>query len=322
MRQFILSLLLAGSAFGAMLPETIGAWKRGEPGPAAVPNAAVWAEYGLQSSETSPYSDGTSSYTITAYRFTDATGALAAFDELRPPDAKPVALMGLSAQTATEDLVTAGNYLFAVKGYRIKPEELSHLFATVPNYEHSPLPNLPGYLPAGARPNSERYIVGPQSLARFAPGIPPSTAGFHFSAEGELATYGAPGKETTLVIFSYPTMEIARDRYAHFQQLPGTVAKRTGPLVAVALNSPSPDDAERLLAQVKYQVSVTIPEHVPTAKDNPVNLFWNILILCAVLASFMVVSGLVFGGIRVLFRRSGASGDGDAMISLHLSGRP
>jgi hypothetical protein len=231
-------------------------------------------------------------------------------------------LMGLSAETDADEFVAAGNYLLVFKGYKIKPEELSHILATVPNYEHSPLPSLPGYMPPGAHANSERYIVGPESLARFAPSIPPSTAAFHFSAEGNLATYGPKGKETTLVVFSYPTMEMARDRYQHFQQIPGAVAKRTGPLVAVALNSASPDDAERLLAQVKYQASVTIPEHVPTARDNPINLFWNIMILCFVLAGFMVLSGLLVGGIRVLFRRGGVSGEGDNMISLHLSGRP
>jgi hypothetical protein len=34
-----------------------------------------------------------------------------------------------------------------------------------------------------------------------------------------------------------------------------------------------------------------------------------------------VLSGLVVGGLRVLMRRGGAGGDGDEMISLHLSGR-
>ena len=173
--------------------------------------------------------------------------------------------MGLSAETAADEFVAAGNYLLVFAGYKIKPEELSHILATVPNYEHSPLPSLPGYMPPGAQANSERYIVGPNSLARFAPSIPPSTAGFHFSAEGDLAVYGPKGKETTIVVFSYPTMEIARDRYQRFQQLPGAVAKRSGPLVAVALNPASADEAERLLSQVKYQASVTIPEHVPTA---------------------------------------------------------
>jgi hypothetical protein len=34
------------------------------------------------------------------------------------------------------------------------------------------------------------------------------------------------------------------------------------------------------------------------------------------------VSGLVVGGLRILLRRAGDSGEGDNMISLRLSGRP
>jgi hypothetical protein len=117
-------------------------------------------------------------------------------------------------------------------------------------------------------------------------------------------------------------MEMARDRIAHFQQVPGAVVKRAGPLVAVALHPVSADEAERLLARIKYQAEVTLPEHVPTLKDNPANLFLNIFVLCLVLAGFCVVSGLVVGGLRVLLRRAGASGEGDNMISLRLSGRP
>jgi len=321
-------LLLAAAfavrlAAAAILPETIGSWKRGDPGPAGTPDQKVWKEYGLQDAETSNYADGAQKFSITAWRFADATGAMAAFQDLRPADAKPAPLMGLAAQNDAGQIVAAGNYLFVFKGYSIKPEELSHVVATVPKYEHSPLPTLPKYLPAGFVPNSERYIVGPASLARFAPGISPATVGFHFNAEGALASYGTRSKETALVIFEYPTMEMARDRYAAFQKAAGTVAKRSGPLVAVVLNPASPDDAERLLSGVRYQATVTVPEApLPNHHDNAGTLLLNVFLLCLILAGFCILSGIVVGGLRILVRRSGASGDGNDMISLHLSGRP
>ena len=321
MRSALLFLLPA-LAFPAILPETIGHWQRGEPSAAPAPSPKVWAEYGLQESETSPYSDGAQKYTITAYRFNDATGALAAFYELRPAEARKAALMGLAVETASDQLVAAGNYLFVFKGYKIRPEELSHVVATVPNYEHSPLPSLPEYMPAGATPGSERYIVGPESLAMHAPAIPSSTAAFHFNAEGELARFAGKTGETTLVIFSYPTMEMARDRYPWFRKVTGAVAKRSGPLVALALNAGSPDEAERLLSQVKYQAAITIPEHPPVAPANAGKLFLNIFLLCLILLAFGVLSGVVVGGVRVLFHRSGESGDGDSMIRLRLTERP
>ena len=303
-----------------ILPDTIGDWKKGPVAAAPVPDRKVWQEYGLQASEKAPYADGARQYTISAYRFTDATGAFAAFEEVRPDNSKPIPVSGLGAANATDEAVAVGNYLFVFIGYRPKPEELNHIVGTVPLYAQSPLPSLPRYMPAGPQPNSERYILGPDSLAQFAPSIPPSTAAFHFNAEGELAKYGTPGKEVTLALFTYPTMEMARDRIVHFQQVPGTMVKRSGPLVAVVLKASNPDDAERLLSRIRYQAEVTVPEHVPTQKDNPANLFLNIFILCLVLAGFCLVSGLVVGGLRILLRRSGASGDGDNMISLHLSG--
>lgn len=324
MNRLLLLLLAAGTANAALLPDTIGDWKKGAATPAVVPDQKVWQEYGLQDSETAEYTAADpKKYSISAFRFADATGAFAAFNQARPTEAQPVSVTGLGVANASDEVVAVGNYLFLFKGYKPNAEELNHLVGTAPRYSQSPLPTLPKYLPEGAARNSERYITGPESLARFAPEIPPSTAAFHFNAEAELAKYpGNQGKEIRLILFNYPTMEMARDRIAHFQQIPGAVVKRSGPLVAVALNPASADDAERLLARIKYQAEVTLPEHVPTMKDNPANLFLNIFVLCLVLAGFCVVSGLVVGGLRVLLRRSGASGDGDNMISLHLSGRP
>jgi hypothetical protein len=325
MNKLLLLLLVAGAANSgnsAMLPDTIGDWQKGPASLAAVADQKVWQEYGLQDSETAEYTSGPTKYSISAYRFDDATGAFAAFNQARPADAQPVSVTGLGAANAVDEVLAIGNYLFVFRGYKPKPEELNHVVGTAPRYSQSPLPTLPGYLPDGEELHSERYVVGPDSLARFAPEIPPSTAAFHFNAEAELAKYGKPGKETTLILFTYPTMEMARDRIAHFQQVPGAVVKRSGPLVAVALHPASADDAERLLSRIRYQAEVTLPEHVPTRKDNPADLFLNIFILCLVLAGFCIVSGLVVGGLRVLLRRAGASGDGDNMISLHLSGRP
>jgi hypothetical protein len=324
MKKLFLLLLpatLPALAGAAILPDTIGAWQKGAATAAAVPDQKLWQEYGLQDSETAPYAANGQKYTISAYRFNDAAGVLGAFYQVRPPDASPLQLTGVGAANASDQIVAVGNYLLIFKGYKPKPEELNHVVGTVPQYAQSPLPVLPSHLPPGFRPNSDRYITGPESLNRFAPQISPSTAAFHFNAEAVIARYGPKGRETTLVVFNYPTMEMARDRIPHFQQVSGAVVKRSGPLVALTLNAANPDDAERLLSQVKFQAEVTLPEHVPTRQDNPINLFLNVFYLCLVLAAFCVLSGLVVGGLRILLRRAGASGDGDAMISLHLSGR-
>jgi len=325
MRSALL-LLLPLLASCAILPDTIGPLKRGDVAPAPAPDVKVWTEYGLQESETAPYNDPATAktFSITAYRFSDSTGAFAAWIAARPADSRKFDGDGIGAETATDQYIAVGNFLLIFRGYKPSKEELAHVFLTAPHYSNAPLPTLPRYLPSGAVPNSERYILGPESLARYAPAVPSSTAAFHFSSEAELADYAA-GKgdgKTTVVVFNFPAIEMAQKQYPMFEAIPGTVAKRTGPLVAIALHPASPDEAERLLAQVKYQAEVTLSEPVPTLKDNPANLFLNIIILCGVLIAFCVVSGLVFGSIRHVWRRSGAAADSDEMISLHLSGRP
>ena len=126
------------------------------------------------------------------------------------------------------------------------------------------MPTLPGFLPKdGLIPNSERYVVGPVSLDRVAHDIPPSAAGFRYGAEAQSGKYRTSKGEVTMLIFSYPTPTMARERFDEFQKLPGVFAKRSQSLVAVIPDSPDPDTAERLLAKFRYEGNVTLNEKVP-----------------------------------------------------------
>src|ERR1700681_3043618 len=132
MNKLFLVLLAAGVTRAAILPDTIGDWQKGVAAPATVADQKVWQEYGLQDSETADYASGPTKYSISAYRFADATGAFAAFDEVRPADAQPVSVTGLGVANATDEIVAVGNYLFIFKGYKPKPEELNHVVGTAP----------------------------------------------------------------------------------------------------------------------------------------------------------------------------------------------
>jgi hypothetical protein len=122
-----------------------------------------------------------------------------------------------------------------------------------------------------------------------------------------------------MVIFNYPTPQIAMQRIPDFEKLPGAVAKRSGPLVALVLAPPDPDYAEKLLSQVRYQAVVTLDEYVPSRRDNIGDLVINAFVLIGILLAFAVISGFALGGYRALRRRSGHGEEADAMISLHLS---
>jgi len=321
--KFLLAALLApGLCLGAIWPENIGAWKRTATMQATLFDRPIWDEYGLKESEAARYENGDQGFTVTGYRLQDTTGAMAAFDWQRPAKSTTSNLAPLAADTGEGLLVVHGNYLLLFNGHKPDAADLKAMFDGLRNVDTTVLPTLPGNLPTqDLLANSQRYITGPASLAKFTPGIPPSVAAFHYGAEGQLGTFHSPKGDMALVIFNYPTPQIAMLKESDFRGIPGgNIVKRSGPLVAVVLAPPDPDAAERLLAQVKYEAVVTLDQWVPSHRDNIGNLVINAFILIGILLGFSIVSGLVFGGWRA-FRRRGARGDeADALTTLHLGG--
>ena len=319
MKFLLTAILLPSLAAAAILPDAIGAYQRGKPSKPALSDQAIWTEIGLKSFETAVYQNGTAKFTVTAWQLPDTTGSLAAFDWQRPAAATPSTAAKLAVETPDSLLLVHGNYLLSIAGYKPSKEELDVLNGSLRNVDLTVLPTLPGYLPSdGLAPNSERYILGPVSLQKFAPGIPPSVAAFHLGAEAQLGIFHDPKGDTQMVILNYPTPQMAMQRLTEFQKLPGAMAKRSGPLIAVALAPPDPDYAEKLLSQVRYQAEVTLDEYVPTRRDNIGDLVINAFVLIGILLAFSVISGFALGGFRALVKRSRHGEDADAMITLHL----
>jgi hypothetical protein len=319
--KFLLAVVLAPAlCLGAIWPENIGAWKRAATTKATLFDRPIWDEYGLKESEAARYENGSEDFTVTGYRLQDTTGAMAAFDWQRPAKSTASRLAPLAAEGEDGLLVAHGNYLLSFTGHKPDAAELGALFDGLRNVDTTVLPSLPGNLPTqDLVANSERYITGPASLAKFIPGIPPSVAAFHYGAEGQMGVFNAPKGGLAMVIFSYPTPQIAMQKVVDFRGIPGgSLVKRSGPLVAVVLNPSDPDAAERLLAQVKYQASVTLDQWVPSHKDNIGNLVINAFILIGILVGFSVISGVAYGGLRAFWRRGKGGEDADALTTLHL----
>ncbi len=307
----------------AIWPEQLGPFTRGAARPAPVTQAGVWQEYGLLESEAADYTGPSGRFTGSAWRFRDPTGAMAAFEWQRPAGSTPSAVGPLAVETPSTLLVAFHNYLLGFGGWKPDGDALAPLLETLPLVDQSALPTLPGYMPAANRvANSERYVLGPASLALVEKRIPPSVAAFHLGTEGRFARFSAKGGDLTLGIFSYPTPNLAREREAAFGELPGAVVKRTGPLVAVILSPSDPDEAQRLLARVQYQATITWSERMPTGRDNVANLILNVLLLAGVLLLFCLAAGLALGGVRLIARRYFKGWvDEEPMILLHLDKR-
>ena len=319
MKFLLTAILLPPLAAAAILPDAMGAYRRGSASNPAITDQPIWKEYGLKSSETATYQNGPAKFTATVWQLQDTTGSMAAFEWQRPASATPSTAAKLASETPDSLLLVYGNYLLSFAGYKPSKEQLDDLTATFRNVDQTVLPVLPSYLPSeGLVPNSERYLVGPVSLQKFAPGISPSLAAFHFGAEAQMAVFHNAKGDAQMLVFNYPTPQIAMQRVGEFQKLNGAVAKRSGPMVAVVLAPPDPDYAENLLSQVRYQAQVTLDEYVPTRKDNIGDLVINAFVLIGILLAFAVVSGFALGGYRALRRRSRHGEEPDALTTLHL----
>jgi hypothetical protein len=304
----------------AIFPDQVGEFTKSAPKTLSVPDQALYDEYGLEASEQAEYTTAEKHFTATAWRFRDSTGAMALFEFRRPSGAAPAKLTALSVRTSDGVIFAQGNYLLQFTGMIPSPEEQDQIVLNLPKLEQAPLPALIGFLPqAGLVPNSERYVLGPVSLDRFEPRIAPSVAAFRLGSEAQLGKYRTPKGELTLAIFNYPTPNLARDRFDEFQRIPGALAKRAGPLVAVIIQPPDADAAERVLAQVRYEANLTLNERVPKDETKSfANLILNLFALSGLLVGLSVIVGIGFGGFKVLLRKMGKIEDPGAMTVLRI----
>jgi hypothetical protein len=316
-------VLLCAPAMAAIFPEQIGSYQRSAPQTLSVPDRALYEEYGLEATEAADYATPNPAqkrFSAVGWRLHDSTGALALFQFRRPPEAVAAAFAPLAVRTSDGVIFAYGNYVFQFTGAYPDPASLAAFYRQLSKLENSPLPSLTSYLPAqGLAPNSERYILGPVSLARFAPAIPPSVAAFHLGAEAQLGKYQTAKGLLTVALFSYPTPSMARQQALEFQKIPGAMVKRTGPLVVATVQPPDPDAAERILGRINYQASVTVNEKPPVDEIRGfAKMILNMFVLAGIILVICVMGGVGFAGYRILSRKMWQKEDSSAMITLDL----
>jgi hypothetical protein len=324
LRGLVAGTLLAAAGHGAIWPEQLADFHRVSVSPLAVngPDRAVWEEYGLEAAEEAVYESPRGACRVAGWRLRDPTNALAVWQWLMPPDARPSPLEKVAVQAGTRLLLALGNYVLRYDGVEPTLEQVQLMYVTLPRLEQAALPALASFLPPrDLVPTSRRFVIGPLSLERFEPRIAPSLAGFHLGAEAQLGRYRSPEGELNLAIFSYPTPHIARERLAEFQKVPGAVVKRSGPLVAVTIQPPSLDAAERLLAQVTYRATLTLSEGPARPELGVAEFLITAFTLIGLLVGFTILAGVVYAGIRIAYRKWTGRPDTEPMVTLHLSDR-
>lgn len=315
------ALAIALPAGAQIFPDQVGDYQKAAPKTLSAPDQPLYSELGLDATEQADFKNPAGrAFSAAAWRMRDSTGAMALFELRRPPGASPAKLMELSVRTSDGMILAFGNYVFQLTGDLPGETEIGQLWARLPKLEQSPLPTLMSYLPSdGLIPNSERYVLGPVSLDRVDHRIPPSAAAFHLGSEAQTGKYKTPKGDITLAIFSYPTPNMAREQTEAFRKIEGAVVKRSGPLVAVTVQPPDPDMAQRVLAQVRYGASLTLSENIPQDFNKGLsNMILSIMALAGILIGLSIVFGVGFGGFRVLMLKLGLREDPGNITVLRL----
>jgi hypothetical protein len=326
-------LSLAVSALPAaaqgILPASFSSWIAAAPSsvlpPAALDQAlgadgAAFREYVLKSVEQRSYAQGALAASVTLYRLRDPSSAYGAYTFLRNDTLAPADLGSYASASHDRALIVVGEMLLDVtvpaKQARPSDAELKDLVGLLDKKaDHTPYPFIGEHLPDKGRVrNSERYVIGPLSLAHFVPLGTDDWVGFDHSAETILARYQVAGKEETLLITSYPTQQIAAAKFAGMLRRfvfdpPGETpvgqnvlfGKRVSSYIAVVAGAPSRQAANKVLDQVGYESNVTWNEPKQTLTEPGINsMIVEAFVGTGVIMLFAVAAGIGFGGIRVL----------------------
>jgi hypothetical protein len=322
-----------------VLPSSFGGWNATELD-AVVPSkgieqvvgadATTFREYFVKSIERRPYVQNTQAVAITLYRLRDPSSAYGAYTFLRNDSLVPVTLGSFGSASRDRALFVVGDMLVDVTATQTAPikgsakparpsdadlQQLAQSLSKVA--DHTPFPSIGEHLPEQGRVlRSEHYVLGPRTLSQYVPIATDDWIGFDYSAETILARYRLGDKDATLLITSYPTQQIAADKFSKMLRRfvfdpPGPVpanqtvlfGKRVSSLVAIVYGASSQAAANKLLDQIQYESQVTWNEPKQTITEPSFSsMIVGAFMGTGAIMVLAIVAGVGFGGIRLLFK--------------------
>lgn len=166
-----------------------------------------------------------------AYRFADSLAGRAAYLWLQPQPVVPSPIMQTWSHDVGRTAAVTGlgrtvvgwrNFVFVFRAASPDHGTITELLRTMPS------PDAALEEDQGSNwmdPASERFLLGPESLARFAPEIPPSMAAFRLGGWGRIARFEMPSGAVTRIVFEYADEATAYGRLAAFESLRGVRAR-------------------------------------------------------------------------------------------------
>jgi hypothetical protein len=284
-------------------------------------DASAANEYGFVAGERRIYSQGADSLEVTLYRMKDPSGAYGEYSYLRTSDMPHASLADHSAMSSDHALALVGNLVLEIRGRDLSKFEtdLKTLSAVAGSHaEEGLLPSLRDHMPqTGMVERSDHYILGPVVLNQFVAVSSGDWLGFSQGAEAETARYRLNGKEVTLLIADFPTPQTAQKKLAEFQQKfngtgsgadpssPHLFAKRSVTLLAIVVGAKTQNEADILLKQVRSGTELMWNEPSFELTDPSVGtLIVGTIIGTGIICAFALISGLAFGGVRLIVKRA------------------
>lgn len=287
---------------------------------AASQQAAARQEYGFVSGEQAAYSRGSDKLQVTLYRMKDPSGAYGMYSYLRSLDMPRAEVTDHSAMSRERALLLDGDLVLDVHGTELPrwSSDLSALVAAVnPKADQGPLPTISEHLPTkGFIERSDKYVLGPVTLNQFFPVNSNDWLGFGTGAEAEVARYHVDGRELNLLLADFPTPQTAQKKLAQLQldyhvNTPVTdpngspiFARRSITLLAIVSGARTAEEANKLFDQIQSGTEVTWNEPTFQFKEPPITtMIVGAIIGTGVICCFALISGLAFGGFRLVVKR-------------------
>lgn len=317
------------AAAQGVLPSSFAGWNASAPStpvpltaldPLLGPDATAFREYVVKSIEQRPYAQGTQTASVTLYRLRDPSSAYGAYTFLHGDSLSTAALGSYAGVSRERALFVVGEMVLDVtvpaKQARPADPDLKQLADLLnKKADHTPYPFIGEHLPENGRiRGSERYVIGPLSLAHFVPLGTDDWMGYDYSAESILARYQVGGNTETLIVTSYPTQQVAAKKFEGILRRfvfdpPGGVqpgqnvlfGKRVSSYIAIVAGAPSRQAANKILDQVGYESNVTWNEpHQSYTEPGFNTMVVEAFVGTGVIMIFAVAAGIGFGGVRVL----------------------
>jgi hypothetical protein len=299
----------------ADMPSTTG------PGASGRQALAVAQEYGFASGERATYFRGAEKLDVEVSRLKDASGAYGEYSYLRTPDMPRSDLAEHSAMSRDRALVLDGNLVLDIRGNDLpkRNADLKVLVAAVtPRAEKGILPTLMNDLPTkDFVDRSDHYVLGPVALNQLFPVAMGNELGFSQGAEAEIARYRLAGREATLLVVDYPTPQTASMKLRELQQhfnvndsqnnntSPALYAERSLTLLAFVAGAKSQAEANTLLDLVQSGTELTWNEPTFSLTEPSIGtMIVGTIIGTGIICLFALISGLAFGGVRLVVKRA------------------